>query len=460
MRRFGWVRFWMLAALFPSLSFAWDVGVRADDPGEEGGVSEVEARYAEMSAPKEFKPASQQVMEERDRYLSERELNLGSADNPGGAYIEWGQGLVSVAPTSPGYVKARYVAYQRALADAQARYVQFQSKRVTTRTLSELFSDDSQLDPRSIEKKSTAQVIKDKTAALTEAKLDKALSGLGVDPRLFDGQTFEKKKTLFEESLLKNSITRAAGSVAGLRPLVTFEGVDEKGSAVVGVLAVISEKFRQLAYEISVGRLGQSTAGRIGEPISQQIPKEPGELMDELGIRVLIDENGDRCVVAFGQWSFIASEAQSARQQERGRNNARDRAEAQADAAIADFVGACLNFEEEAVMGEVVQEYVVTHKDGFQEHRDIVDFVDRLSRTITIKADATIRGLSTIHTWSGKHPDYGQNVVGVIRSWSPTSQAAADALRKWRPQFKKARQEAAAKAKIKRSKDFDNPADW
>ena len=88
-------------------------------------------------------------------------------------------------------------------------------------------------------------------------------------------------------------------------PIKTFEAFDNEGNSVIGVVAAVSSRMRQLAGQVAAGKAIRPDSDRARTPIADQIwALSDDELVNEFGPRVWWDEHGYPTIVAFGQWAW------------------------------------------------------------------------------------------------------------------------------------------------------------
>lgn len=98
-------------------------------------------------------------------------------------------------------------------------------------------------------------------------------------------------------------MTNAIGSMSGLVPVQTIV-TQRRGEYDVGVVAVISNKTRQLAKDMALAR--QSAIKGKGKAISEYLPKDTKGFLNEYGIRLVYDENGAPIILSYGNWGYVA----------------------------------------------------------------------------------------------------------------------------------------------------------
>jgi len=365
----------------------------------------------------------------RDAYLSrkERGWELGfSVKNPSGAYIGWGQADINVEANDVKAGQARVLAFEKALADAKGEFVRAKMRTTTTTTLRELFHDGREPSPDQVKDRwSRAKVIADKVMALKDARLDEKLTELGVDPTSFGDALPKKKRILLRDAISRRICVRAVQSVAGMRVLTTFE--DQNG---VGVLVVWSDNMRRIAKAIASGRtVGRPARRDPKESIMEQIRNAcedyPAELAFTHGVRVMTDDNGDRALVAFGQWSPAVTRQDSKMKQNMAIRAARAQAQDLADGALTDFVNNSVVLESETAIEGDDQIYRLLSPDS-EEEVEASLIGDYLRRMVKQHGRATVKGVVTTAQWKANHPETGHLLVGHVLMWSPATRDAVE----------------------------------
>lgn len=433
-------------------------------------AEEESAFYAEKSAP--APSAGDLIIEARDAMLSRAGLKLGPG-NPHGAYIGWGESTLSVDAGNPAWGRARVSAYENALINAQSEFIRFQMNSILTESTRTIMEDDSYNWPKppAEQPKETVGLLRQifhKILAVQDEKLNNKLRDLGLDPESYEPGPVTTREDHFTQQLMQRTVSSAVGKLAGLITLQTFEGSDENGLHKIGVLVVYSPNFRQFAHDMLHGTARINPEKAKNKSILEQIGTDPALLSRQFGVRRLYDEQGMPVLVCFGQWSSL-ERGGSPRQQERRKDNAARIARSNADAALALFVNGGLNFSSETVTGEIVQEYTETthNKDGSTFLSDVAEtgFLSVLNEQVKRRAQITLSGIHDLHTWSFRHPEYDQEMIGVIRAWSPDAAESADALRNFKPETKTARtpekkEVQPTKAKVETSGPAVDTADF
>ena len=421
----------MKTAFFPALLVAFSLQA-AEPVSEKPQAPAADAKAdKEVSQAKNIFPLAEEVsgtklIKKRDEYLKARKWVLGySPSNPNSAYLGWAEGTLQAKPDDVKFGQSRVMAFEEASMKAKGEFVSFQQRLTTTETLSKVFHDSGEISEEDRAKEgSRLKVIGEKILALTDAKLDKALEEAGVDSAQSRTQPIEKRRKLLEDSIRRTIKNRALESVTGVRVLATFEDLNA-----VGVLIVYSDNQRELAKSILIGRtIAKSNASNQKEEIRKQIeaacPNGEKELAHAFGVRVMTDENGDRVLVSFGQWSPAVTQADSRFRRDTAIKTSRDQAKLLADGALTDFVNSTLAFESDSSVGQSAELNRIISPKSIEEVESLA-LVQSLLTVIKQNGKATLQGVATIKEWTVNHPETGHLLVGHILMWSPTSRDAA-----------------------------------
>ena len=399
-----------------------------------------------------------------EEFKKKKGIEFGALGNGGKIYYA-SKSVVNSTPTNSQWAKARVNAFENAFLSIQRDFIIDMFGKQVVKKSQDIFEDQSDDAEEFIEldeSKTKLASIWDKLVALEGAKLDKALEELGVDPEGFKAMPLKQKKATFISKMTKNILTSAIGDSTGLMPIQTFEGKDDKGNHVVGVIAMYSPKLKQLAYDISRNR-SPLLKNKTGKPIKDQIPSDDVTLSKQFGVRVVFNENGQACVVSFGQWSHNYT-GENTRKLERRRESATESAFDEANASITEFLSERIMFERERTKGEFSEESVVKNPDSFISREDVDKILDKISSKLKMQAKADLAGITTIKKWRYTSP-YGQELIGVIRVWTLDTADTVNSVRKWKPDMK--REESGIKeekikteAGVESGKDFINVDDF
>lgn len=401
------------------------------------------------------------MIQKRDEYLRERGWALGfSPSNPDSAYIGWGQAGIQAEPDDVKFGQSRVLAFETAFIQARGDFVRFQQRFTTTETLRTIFQDSGDITKdEAADEVSRLRVIWEKVLALTDAKLDQALQDAGVDPSEFRRKPLEVRQKLLQDSISRTVKVRALQSVSGVRVLATFEDLNG-----VGVLIVYSDNLRDLAKSMLIGRtVARSNPAQQKASILKQIeaicPNGPKDLADVFGVRVMTDENGDRVLVSFGQWSPAVTKADSRFRRDTTVTAGRGQAMNLADGALTDFVNSTLSLESESSVWQHAELNRIIDPSGSEEV-DSLAIGEALRTALKQSGTVTLQGVTTIKEWTANHPETGHLLVGHILMWSPTSRDAAIRGLKL-PDAKQAKSQSRTNEnKLRISPDFDKDADF
>lgn len=365
--------------------------------------------------------------------------SLRERDARGGVYIDYAIAEVDIGPEHPEWAKHRAVAYEKAFVDAQNKFIVSQGVEIASDTVKSLFADGSQEIPPYTKKDLTEgdkfRQLLTKVLAVSEGMLDNKLEEMGIDPKEFESLPPKQRVTKLRDTIEKNAVKKAVGSLVGLFPYRTFEGKTADGQHAIGVVVIYSPKIKQFAYDVLHARGNiEPVPGKGGKTLFDQINKE--RIYADFGIRRIYDENGYPVLVSFGQWS-ASSRSQDPRIRRKFERIAEKQARSLADGAIASFLGSMVNFENASTIGSSIEQHFDVDHTAFIDEvlvRQITDTIREKSRS---RAKIYITGLQDLYRWSMKHPDYGHALVGVVRVWSPASEKRARTLKNWKPTDRK-----------------------
>jgi len=385
---------------------------------------------------------------------------------------------VSVGPQDPSYGKQLVIAYEKAVLDMQAGFVRQIYGDLITRRVLEVFRDGSSnaasFDPvelRRAQEQGRVGSLIDKALTLADRRLDQELIKAGVPRERVASMTVEQKKTVFRDSLTRDSMIEAVRSMRGLVPVQTriFTVSTPNGKASrVGVIAVQSPKTQQFALDIA---RQQPTLVR-GEPrrLAQVLPGSDTEYLNEIGLRFIYDEKGLPMLISYGRWSLAVLKDWSPARLLTEMDIAARQARLLAEAAIVEFTSTTVQLQEEGSVGGLSEEVArkITRIDdgeakGYELQREqIVESIDRFKSTARSNARGSLRGTSVVKRWE-QTDDNGVLHVGTVVTWTyaqldnaraidqkPTTASGAPAA----PQGRAGADESRDSRPINRLKDF------
>lgn len=387
-------------------------------------------RQNQMSKPQPINNAADSIYDWGEEVLSE--FGLDSWGEHNGIFVFMSSESTSLKPTDPQYGDSLINAFDKAMMKVQKKYLMHRFGEQSVDKLRKVFSDRSTNakniplpkpdDPNILNK--VANVM-EKGLDVTSKKLDKKLIELGVDPAEFKQMTPKKKKDLFKNTFIKNTIRQASGSIAGLFPIQTKIARDTNGTTKVGVIAVASLKSIQVAKDIGLKR--KSIVTGEGKKVSSLLPDSKSEYMATFGTRFIYDQKGKPSILSYGIASYNPDTGNSYIN-ENLRSQARQTAVSNADAQIAEVVNGYMNAKNEQKTGEVINQYVEREmKAGSPTTEKIItDIVKKYQEQAKSSASVDLQGISTVKRWRYTAKT-GQKFVGAVRVWKyDTLQAVKD----------------------------------
>ncbi|WP_291949745.1 DUF6844 domain-containing protein [Campylobacter sp.] len=370
----------------------------------------------EMNIPIENKENKNKTAQDYfDEYESNQGITYGETKN--GRTFYTGNSVVIDDPKN--FAKAVNLAYRRAMQSIQSNFIKDAFGRIANQKISN-FYDDSSSNNKEFEelpKGGALSQIMDKVTQLAGAKLDKALQELGVNVQ---GLTEERKKEIFRDEFISKTIISAFGSMSGLVPVQTFVTKTSDGEDYqVGVIAVVSDKTRMFADDIQKNRT-PSIKGK-GSPIKEFLPKDTQGYINEYGIRMVYDENGEPLIISYGNWGYNKTSNDS-NIVNRIKLNAQESAISEADVAIREFVNTQVSLRDERQTGDSIKKTIkqtIKTSDGSEQITEdvIKDIIDKTIKKVTTSTKGNLRGIRTIKRWSYTDKN-GNNYVGAVRVYS------------------------------------------
>lgn len=391
---------------------------------------------------------------QRDKYLKEKNRKLGFTNK--GSYLGWGSSSIEADPKAIDFAQKRIMAFEKAFIDAKAEFVRTKKQQVATSLTRKFFNDDNDHEEVELKDGRIAGIAK-KLAAVTEAKLDKMLNELGVDPKTIENSDVTKKRSLAEDSLSKEVSTIAVQNVSGIRILATFE--DLKG---VGVLIVQSPKYAQLAKAMVSKKLvaiptDESPVDNVANQLESKFVNN-NSYLPQYGVRIMNDSVGNRVLVSFGQWSPKVTKSDSKMKINMAVKAAKNIAYDQALSYMTMFMNTTLALENKTKLKDSNEIEQISRTDGSESVDETSNVGALTNQFIKENSRVTIEGVSTVKTWTTNHPETGHLVVGKVLMWSPVTQEYARQKTKVINNVKTSTPKKAVevKNKIHKSVDFGN----
>jgi hypothetical protein len=411
-----------LAAVVPMLAYA-----QAPSAGPAAGGDVVKA-VTQASVEADDVDVTQNITDQIDAYLEKSGLRARQKRHE--LEILQATSVVLVPITSRDWVTHRALAYEDALLQAEADYVKQQGLHIVDDTMQRLFKAAGEEPPPFDAGRvpgQEAELIR-KIVAVANGRLDGELKNLNIDPKDYNSVPPPQRYVQLQNSLKRSTLRTAAAELVGLVPVQTFEGHDGKGNYTIGVVAVISQGMKDLAREVLTAH-GEIAPDPSRAQDLTALYADPRQLIRDFGVRRVYDSAGLPVVVSFAQSASSYSGTDSAVAEEY-RRAARANAEATADGNIAQFLKGSMNFTSNDGTVRELERAAERLPDSYvqQDAATKTATADMLT-TLRTHADVTITGEQTLHTWSAKHPDNGQRIIGVIRMWSAAGEKATRELR-------------------------------
>lgn len=402
--------------------------VFSEDPApaqENISQSDVEEQNR-LSDPEAVRSASEMVEDWKQEVLSQ--LGVAEGVTPDGKYVVFASANVAVKDTDPQYGDALASAFDVAMLEAQQRMLMDRFGRIVTEKTRETFRDQS-TNAKEIPVESPAPAagedgtaekalrVLDKSLSLSEAKLDKALEEYGVPREEYQTAPVEKKKTLFKNAMLKETLKTASGEIAGVFPVQTTVKKDKKGNSKIGVVLVMSPKSVQVATDIRLQRKSL-ISGKGADLHTKMVPKTPDKWIGQLGTRLVYDQDGSPAIVSYGMGAYVPDGDDDYINDEL-KEEARKQAMDNADAQIAEVVAGRMSAQSSRLQGENVEKTVSREMklDSSTFEKTAKEIIKQSSSFAKSQAKMEMKGLTTLGSKFVKLPS-GQEMCYVIRVWT------------------------------------------
>ncbi|MEE3705476.1 hypothetical protein V2I29_07840 [Campylobacter sp. CX2-8023-23] len=329
-----------------------------------------------------------------------------------------GSSEVMLKPTDKNFARSLQNAYNRAMLKLQGEFIKDAFGRIATSSINRYKTDqsDNAREFEELPKGGTISQILGKLTQLASAQVDKALNELGVETQ---GLQEERKKELLKDEFTKKTVIKAFGNMSGLVPVKTVITQTKRGNYKIGVIAVMSEKTRQIAKDMK-NRTPWIIKAKGGKPVVEYLPKQKAGFIQEYGIRLVYDENGAPIILSYGNWGYLPDA--NSKIADRQESIAKDSASSQADAGIIEFISTSVSFADERETGEALNQNIketrnLLSNDIQIQEEALESIIDRVSQTIKTNASGNIRGIRTLKRWDYTDEN-GVEYVGVVRYYS------------------------------------------
>lgn len=427
----------ILAALLGAAQPAW-----SQTPGVDG----VQPSTPETVVETATTAASTTKMESFEEWVAnfEREFQPIGQASQGRSFFA-GQAAVKGSMLDGNFGRRLAMAYEEAMFDMRADFIMQNYGRLKTDAVRTIYEDGSdnrdefpaaELETAAAAGGSRLEALLDKALTVVEKKLDSQLIEQGVPAEELTRISVEQKKTLFKNNLHKTITKRAFHSMQGLVPVQTriFTHDTPNGKvAIVGVIAVRSEKTQQFARDITRKRPTLVT----GTPrsLNDLLPSEPRGYLDEIGLRYVYDEQGRPMLLAYGRASVSIAPDWSPSRVFQAKQNATQQARALAESNIIEFMNTSVQVEETNNIGTTEEEQLerVTQFDSGKPgeitdtRRQVADAISVFTKSGKAVAQGDLRGTSVVKTWS-ETDENGVLHVGSVVTWSYAQLENANAI--------------------------------
>lgn len=359
-------------------------------------------------------------------YLSSKGWSAGENKN-GKLIVVVGEASTSRKPGEKGYLNSRKTAFTRAMLEAKKQMSETLGKSIARNITDSYTEPDQAAQWEAMEAKNAAAeaptdlTLMDKGMMLLHNELDQQLDSRGIDTSTPEGRAEAKVAlvTIMDTSFSDVVKVMANNEVAGLTAFKTFECQPKGEQGTIAVVCVLTEKTRQMSAAL-LGRgpaLKNREAGKKPS-LRDQLPDD-ASLACSMGVQQRIDENGNFCIIAFGQGIPVSNSST-------GMNGAKTRAGAAADGAIRSFAGEMVGV---STVTESAESYQELNNAAGELSSVYADEQSLKAVTNASAAELDISGISRIFGKKLTHPITGESIYVVVHSWSPASADRANVLR-------------------------------
>ena len=339
--------------------------------------------------------------------------------NPGNVFVVSGTAVVNFDAGRPGWVEARRIAFQVAELRAKVALIRFLGQDFERRRdfQSLAIASFGQGYTEDIAVLTQADRILQKTVDVSEAVLDEFLKQLDpeYDPAQYETGDRRAREMRLQEAFSERIVSTASRLVSGALTYKVIEGQTASGGSEILVGLLWSPNLGRLALEIGDATyvMPKLPAGRN---IKDELPSTVGEAIGSFGTHVFTNESGRRALIAWGQAepTFVSPE-----HKDRALRAALDRAELNAIAEIASFVGERVTALDKTESDAVSRVYA-----GLAQSNSAID-ISSFQNVQAVSRRVSLAGIAPIFRHIVAHPQTGQDVAIVAVLWSPEGLEAA-----------------------------------
>ena len=330
-------------------------------------------------------------------------------------YVAIGEGPIQVPASHPNFSIARRIAFQKARLDAQSQLAGFMNTEVSRETL-RIYEEPSNMDAGLNEINQAAAKdpgIIDKTKMLIHAELDDVLKSKGISPK--SKEAAPAVRELLVSDKFSDVIEAASkAEVAGMFIYDIFESASKSSTGSTAVIAIMSEKTRLLAGAV-LGK-NPSPVMKAKDPINAYLAGiSKDDLLATHGVKTRADENGELCLIAFGQSKPRTKSSTS-------KSAASSKARLAALGDLRSFAGELVATREKGGASSDFSEFAgdITELAVEEDFKKI---------TSARASKLSMPGIGTAYNWSSVDPRSGETIVGVVLKWNLGSAMNANVLR-------------------------------
>ena len=339
-----------------------------------------------------------------------------------GKFVLFRSQQAALKMTDPEFGRSLASAYDLAMMGIQEEMTLMRFGRLVQDKVREFYRDSS-THAKDIEVElpsmgdATADKLKqvfDKSLDVAGAKLDKELRELGVPQEEIATMAPTKKKAVFSDHFLKNTMKVASGEIGGIFPVQTTVKYDKKGNATVGVVALCSDKTIQVAKDISLQRASLVTGK--GRDLSAMKPAQDA-LLGTLGVRLVYDVDGTPAIVSYALGAYVPDGDDDYVNAEL-RRDAKSAAQDAADGQIAEVVNGFMSVRNDRTTGQEIDKIVEREMkpDALSQERVVKNMLDKTRQFAQARASMRLQGVSTMNAKLFTLPT-GQKMWSVMRVW-------------------------------------------
>ena len=335
----------------------------------------------------------------------------------------------------PEFGRFLAAAFTNAMTQIQEAVVMDRFGYIVTNKVKSFFRDnDKEMPPPSqpdfLEKILT---LFDKSLDVSEAKLDAELQNLGVSQAQIQKLSPIQRKELFKERLVNESMKQASGTVAGIFPIQSAVIIDSKGNAVVGVIAVLSDKTIHIAQDIAQQR--QSLITGKGSQLKAMLPENVQQMLGTQGVRLAYDEDGTPVILSYAVSAFVPDGTDDYIN-DRLRQEARQNAIDTADTQLSEVINGYLSTEAQRQNGTEISRVLERE---MKPDAMTMDKVTKKALAITreraqLHSSMKLQGISSLMPPKSFKISTGQEFFCAVRVWKYSTLRAMQQFNAPKPQ--------------------------